>query len=95
VAANAIDPEREIQQRTQRGHKPDDANPQRRSPGIAFVEQGMQGSQDGSQNANDAQMRPKPGECFKAMHLPKTLWHAAVRREHFKNPVRLAKQRYP
>jgi hypothetical protein len=89
VAANAIDPEREIEQGTQRGHKPDDANPQRRSPRIAFVEQGMQGSQDSSQDANDAQMGPKPGECFKAMHLPKTLLDATARCEHFKNPVRL------
>jgi hypothetical protein len=85
VAANAIDPECEIEQGTQRGHKPDDANPQRRSPRIAFVEQGMQGSQDSSQDANDAQMGPKPGECFKAMHLPKTLLDAVARCEHFKD----------
>ena len=41
ATADAIDPEREIKQRTHRRHQPDEANPERCGAGIAFVQQGM------------------------------------------------------
>lgn len=41
TAANAVDAQDEVEQGTQQGDKPDDADPERGGAGIAFVKQGM------------------------------------------------------
>src|SRR5476651_1572985 len=69
AAAEAVDAEREVEQGTERGQKPDDADPDRRGARVAFVKQRVAGGeQAGKQIEGRREMRPKAGDFFEPVH---------------------------
>ena len=75
AAADAVDPEREIKHRAEHRHQPDDAEPERGGAGIALMEQGVNGSEQGGQKIEArSQMRPEPGNVLEPIHRPPSLW---------------------
>ena len=74
AAADAVDAEREVEQGTERGQKPDDGDPDCRGARVAFVEQGVAGGeQAGEQVKTRRDVRPEAGNFFKPVHRWKTL----------------------
>ena len=75
AAADAIDAKREIKNGPNNGHQPDDTDPERGGARITFVEQGVNGSEQGSQKIKTrSQMRPEPGNVLEPIHRPPSLW---------------------
>src|SRR5476649_1868346 len=84
AAAEAVDAEREVEQGTERGQKPDDADPDRRGSRVAFVEQRVAGGEEtGEQVEGRREVRPEAGDFFKPVHRRILLVEKNARREVF------------
>ena len=86
AAADAVDAERKIEQRAERGQSPDDGEPDRGGAGVAFVEQRVAGGeQAGEQVKARREVRPEAGDFFKPVHRRILLVEKIARREDFEN----------
>jgi len=80
AAADAVDAEREIENRAKQRQRPDNADPDGCGAGVALVQQGVGGGERGGEKVKaGGQMRPEVGDFFKPVHRGKTL-RAAVGR---------------
>jgi hypothetical protein len=67
AAADAVYAQYQVKNRAKCRQKPDESEPERRGPGIAFMEQGMNRGQQGSQKTKTrGQMRPEPEKFDRA-----------------------------
>ena len=89
AGANAIYPEREVQERSEQRKKPDQPEPERGGTRIAFVQQGMNGGEQGGQKVSDrSNVRPEqrkfvePVQCaFDARPLVAFVTNSRIRSE--------------
>ena len=72
VAADAVHAEREVEQRAERGQRPDDADPDGRRAMIALVQQRMAGRERAGDHVKARRdVWPKPQQMIKPVHRGK------------------------